>query len=135
MPKRSKESCFRMAGDIQRIAGIQGDLRSKSGFAAPRKFVAGKRFFGTSLGPTGNEIHYDVACVLPRNNGKSCASFEIRRSGPGAKGLKKRADVGNERGLTRQLARDAARVWGCPPAATRGFEGPRRRKPRKRRSR
>lgn len=127
-----------MAGDFERIASVYGDLRvveARAGFVTPTKFKRGKRLFGSVIGPPKARIHYEVSCDMPSDGGRSCSNYVIERSGPGADGLKKRASVGNEHGLKRQMARDAARVWDCPPGYDRGFEGsrPRRRSRRPRR--
>jgi hypothetical protein len=136
--KRTPEECHLLAGDFERIASTHGDLRvieGQSGFVTPtpKKFTKGKKLFGTVVGPSGNEIYYDVSCAMPRDGGKTCASFEIKRRGPGAKGLEATRHVGNVHGLKRQMARDAARAWGCPPPPTRGFEGARRQPKRRKR--
>lgn len=132
MIKRSPQECWFMAGDFERIASVHGDLRVKSpqpGFVTPHTFKRGKRLFGAALGPPDNQMVVDVYCTLPRAGGRECASYELRRTGPGARLFKKqRVDVGNEHGVKRQMARDAAKLWGCPPPQESGFDGPRRRR-------
>ena len=132
MKKRSPEECWFMTGDFARIASVHGDLRvanPAAGFVTPQKFKRGKRLFGSALGPPDNQVVLDVYCTLPRAGGRECHSYEIRRTGPGSRLFdKKRVDVGNEHGLARQMARDAAKLWGCPPPRESGFDGPRRRR-------
>jgi len=130
--KRSQQECWFMAGDFERIASVHGDLRvtnPEPGFVTPQTFKRGKRLFGSSLGPPDNIMVADVYCESPRAGGRECASYQIRRTGPGSRLFdKKQVSVGNVHGLKRQMARDAAKLWGCAPPQESGFDGPRRRR-------
>ena len=130
-----KRQCSRMAGDIRRIAGITADLGSGN-VGVPGSVSKGtSQIKGMGLGPEDNHVYYELSCVTKQKANAfgpgTCSVYEIKRQGPGAKGLKKRATVGNIYGLAEQLSRDTARLWGCAPEKTPGFEGRRRRRRRR----
>ena len=125
-PKTTK--CDLMAGDFERIGTVGADIAEYGN--AKRKTLG---ISGSIVGPRGSEIYYDWKCLSWKKFGAGpCASFEIKRHGPGVAklGLKETRWVGNLHGLIRQMARDAAAVYGCKPSPTAGFEGARRRRRR-----
>lgn len=118
--------CDRLANDMQRLASTTLQLSQ------------GAAITGSIMGPPGREIFYEIKCGIPAKRGEldggRCGTYRIERSGPGSKGLRKTADVGNIYGLARQLSRDAARAHGlCSLQPTPGFEGVRPRRRRRRR--
>jgi hypothetical protein len=135
MSKKKAEftKCDLMAGDFERIGTIGADIVEYGDIEKKRLGIS-----GSIVGPRGSEIYYDWKCRDWAKFGSGpCASFEIKRSGPGVEklGLKEKRWVGNLHGLLRQMSRDAAAVWGCKPSPTSGFEGTRPRRFRRRRRR
>ena len=125
---RQPARCTRLSRDVERLADIVAHLSD----GTPSRPTAG--ISGTVFGPPGREIHYKLGCWRPMERGAfgpgACGTYVIERSGPGATatGVKARAHVGNIFGLAEQFSRDIARLWGCPPGPTAGFEGARRRR-------
>ncbi len=118
------KKCDRMQLDMENIADLGvGLMREKK-----------MTFYGTSIGTGQNQILYKLSCSRKRSASHDlgpCATYNIERSGPGAKGLKKKTGVGNIYGLMQQLSRDAARAWCGPISKTTGFEGARKKRRRK----
>jgi hypothetical protein len=128
----AQTKCDYLANDFTRIASLTADL------------AAGFKVRGTVMGPAKHLVHYELGCARPQARGEfgpgDCGVYTIVRSGPGLAKLKvKDADrlrhVGNLYGLIKQLGRDTARLWGCPPSPTSGFDGARRTRRRRRRAR
>jgi hypothetical protein len=122
-------NCDDMASDFKQIGGLMAALASHDG----EGIYADGRIKGLgnfTLGPRDASIDYEVICDRKQPLGRfgpgPCSNYVIRREGQGmAKHvLKKRTSVGNLHMLNLQLARDATRLWGCPPSVARGqFEG------------
>jgi len=123
MARRTQTSCSRMSQDIQRLGSIASDV---VGARKNKPMIRGSIF-----GPKDNTIFYTWKCVRESKQlPGGCGVFEITREGPGSKGLKSTATVGNFHGLMKQLSRDIVRAWGCKPSETSGFEGTRKRRRR-----
>lgn len=122
--------------DINSIFDMAANLAASETHLPGVPVERGWRLSGTIIGPRGNEIEYQFSCRKPQSPGEfgpgTCSVIEIERSGPGAAKLRKRTTVGNLYGLATQLARDVSRAWGVEPSPTRGFEGVRRRRRRRR---
>jgi hypothetical protein len=128
MPRKKKNGsrsrCNLMTGDIERIAAVAAGLAD------------GTKYSGLLLGPDERQIVYGLKCQRKGKWGPGdCTVYEITREGPGVGRLRKKTTVGNLYGLITQLSRDAARLWGCSPSPTPGFEGLRRKRTTKRRRR
>lgn len=123
---KSTKSCTRMANDIKRLAAVVASSTLEGRLAVS----------ASSYGPANREVVVHLKCTRKAESMPGgCGSIEIRRTGPGvaAFGLKPRADVGNIYGYATQISRDLAKVWGkCSPSPTPGFDGPRKRKRRRR---
>lgn len=115
-------------GSVPRDGGVPRDAnKSKSGWKQSGFWLQG---------PADGDRHieYEFRCYRRQAAEEfghgTCSSITISRRGPGASALKPTASVGNLHGLGRQLSRDMARLYGCAPEPTHGFEGARRRRGR-----
>jgi hypothetical protein len=129
MARRKRDTrtkCDIMTDDINRIASVAMDIAEYGRIGKKQLGVK-----GSVVGPKGSEVFYDFECNSWKKFGPGpCASFRVKRSGPGVAklGLKEMVWVGNLYGLVKQMSRDAATLYGCKPSPTAGFEGARRRR-------
>lgn len=123
------QNCDDLAGDFTRIGSLMARLADHDG----KEIYADGRIKGIpnpELGPLDARITYDLRCRRKQPVGRfgpgPCSVYRITREGPGMTKypqLRKRIDTGNLYMLNVQLARDAARLWGCAPSQRGDFDG------------